>query len=262
MLKSKKSLIIVVSILGVLALLLIAGSALFSLRSVTIDYLAYGDEISKYNKEEIVRVASFPIGKNILFLKYDQNIEKIEENFPYAKVTGVKRNFPDKLIVYIEQRVPAFRINYEGSNWAIIDTELKVLRTVSESELTTSEQSLAIWNNFGVTNVSLGKKIEKQTEKDITFSLYRGVIDDDVELNLNIIKTIDYEANEGETPLITLVLDDGVTMKIFGLNNLSEKAVGGFNHYQNYVQGSDNANTRIITVPENFTLESGSGITS
>ena len=86
MLKSKRRLITVFVILGVFASLLILGSALFSIREITVEFYSYGDELKTYNKEQILVVGDFPYGKNILFEKFDKNKANIEQNFPYAKV--------------------------------------------------------------------------------------------------------------------------------------------------------------------------------
>ena len=260
MLKSRKRLIIILVILGVFALLLILGSALFSLRGVTVDF-ASGETLNSYSKDDVIKAGNFPFGRNILFLNYDANIERIEQAFPYAKVNSVRRHFPNKLVVYISERAPAFRIELSSGNWAILDNELKVLKVVSsESELsagsgdTPGEISLPIWKNFGATSVTLGKKLNLEYQMSLIKDIKQVAESQSIGLNIYNLKSIELIQKSGEPDVVSIIMDDGPTINITGTNNFSRKVANGFVNYQTEGVGKTNW---VITVNQDGTVNAG-----
>lgn len=260
MLKSKRRLIIIVSILGVLLLLLILGGALFSLRGVTVEYnYTYGSEhIKNYNKDEIVRVGNFPFGKNILFQEYSSCFERIEEAFPYAKVYGTTRHFPNKLIVCISEREPVVRFQTKTGSWAVLDVELKVLNIASFDNLTEFERGLPVYEPLDGETASLGKKLSSEANKSIITSIRQAVGDNDSNLSMAFIENISVTESAGDITVVKIVLDDdGLTIKIFGTNNLAQRALQAFNFYQTHVDHSQDLSNYVITVTESGLLSAG-----
>jgi|GEM_PF-2385923 len=264
MLKSKKRLVIVLVIVGVFAALLILGSALFSLRQVTIEYRTTGaTNITQYSKDKIIKAGEFKYGSNILFLDYSKNISRIEAAFPYVKVVGTEAKFPNSVIVYITERDPAFRFSLSAGGWAVADAEFKVLRVVSnESELTSAELTLPIWTNFSKTSATAGSFMSSSNEQTLITAISRALSDDDVNLDVSILSTITLNENDGEFDS-EIVLDNGVTIRIYGLNNLANKMLFAFNHYQEVIEPSgEDLSTKVITITKNFDGLPGSYITS
>ena len=84
-------------------------------------------------QEKMQEDAEFKIGCNLLFTKFDSNIEKIEENNPYVKVEKIVRSFPNKLTVYYSEREPVALLHSNDADdlYYVVDTDLKVLDAVT-----------------------------------------------------------------------------------------------------------------------------------
>lgn len=85
------------------------------------------DEIENY----------FPYKKNILVLKFDDTISKVEKNYPYVKINQVIKNFPNVARVYISERVPKYRVldADDPDMWLVLDEDFKVLEKLTTDEL-------------------------------------------------------------------------------------------------------------------------------
>lgn len=268
MLKSKKRVVIIMSVIAVLFVLLVLGSALFSLQSVKIEFALIKTEnsmLATYDKDEMVKTGQFAYGKNILFLNFDQSIEQIEKAYPYAKVVKVTRNFPNSAVVYVTEREPLFKVRQTDGSCYVLDGDLKVL-SHSTGQLSDVEESLPEWNSFPILQgVEVGSFIDNDELRQVILSISSAVVDDDVKLNMSVMSSISLENIQGsEDQLLTIVLDDKVTIKITGTNNLLEKALGAFNLYQTEVQAVPekypDKTQVVITVTKNYSLENNLGI--
>lgn len=90
-------------------------------------------------KDRVLESGDFDYSKNTLFANFDKNIEKIEKENPYVKVEQVIRYFPNKVKVFISERLPRYRVqDAEDTNrWYILDSEFKVLDKVTTEEVKT-----------------------------------------------------------------------------------------------------------------------------
>lgn len=249
MLKSKRRLIIIISILSVLCLLLILGGALCSLRDVTIDYnYTYGSKhLEQYSKEDIVATGGFPYGKNILFQEYSSNIAKIEEKFPYLKVYGVVRHFPNKIIVYIVEREALVRVKLNDDTWAVLDADFKVLNISNYDNLDAEEKDLPIYESLEGIEVQVGHIYVNEIDKNIISALNCALTDNDVRLTMGILETIS-KSNETDN-YIDITINGGITtVRILGLDDLAEKALSGFHRYQTEISDQNTPTPTKITV--------------
>ena len=101
----KRRIIIICSIVAVVIILIGTLSALFNLRSISIEVLN-GSEIIQAKiiatDEDIIKSADFNYGSNMLFTSYETNQENIERAFPYLKVEKMVRRFPNKMTIYMK----------------------------------------------------------------------------------------------------------------------------------------------------------------
>ena len=122
------------------------------------------------------------------------------------------------------------------------------------------------WNSFPIPQgVEVGSFIDNDELRQVILSISSAVVDDDVKLNMSVMLSISLENIQGsEDQLLTIVLDDLVTIKITGTNNLLEKALGAFNLYQTEVQAVPekypDKTQVVITVTKNYSLENNLGI--
>ncbi|MBQ7453312.1 MAG: FtsQ-type POTRA domain-containing protein [Clostridia bacterium] len=262
MLKSKKKLIIILSIVLVIVAIIIISSALFSLKSVSIEYasLLKNDSVmSTYDKEEIVKVGNFAYNKNILFISYDGAKERIEKAFPYVKVEKFVRNFPNGVVVYLTERQPVFAKVRSDGRYVVFDGELKVLEVaVSLSGAATGIPVLSA-PDISVDTLKAGETYSNNALQTIAFNLKRGIFDNDVDLPISIMSSLSFtEGNTNEEYVVNITLNDGAKIEIKGINNFAEKVLGAFYTYKTKVKDDDTQypykNKVTVKVEEDFTL--------
>lgn len=240
-LKSKR-LIILISVFVFIALIVVLGSTVFTLKSVEIDWTTTRAELINKTDEQILDDIELPMGESIFLIQKQEIINKIEKNNPYIQVLNIETVAPDKLKVYSAERESLYAIKIDSNNYAVVDKELKVLKFISAVELS----SLSIENKpvllsvtqSGLTltqnNFEIGTKanIENLTEilTKLTYSLQsakynslaiRGFISN-ISINLNADKTI------------TIKTRYGINIKIEGIddNNLTDKLLLGLSVYE------------------------------
>lgn len=267
MLKSRKRLAIILTVISVFVVLLVLGSALFSLQGVSIEFALVKTEnsvLATYDKDAMVKAGNFSYGKNILFLNFDKNMEKIEKAFPYAKVVKVTRNFPNKAIVYVTEREPMFKVTQPDGSAYILDAELKVLKHAT-GIMSAVDSNLPEWTDFpfGLTStaasIEVGTFISNDHLKNVIVDIYSGIIDNDVNLSMGVMSSITITTSGTGEEKVTLKLDDGETIEINGTNYLAEKVLGAFKIWQTEVsqlpEKYPDRSQVVITVTSNFRLE-------
>ena len=95
--KKKKRLIISGIIVGALVFVLLLSSTIFQIRSVSVEYQTTLSVLTKEDLDRMITEADFPIGESIFFAKFDENISVMEKAYPYAKISGVERKFPNSI---------------------------------------------------------------------------------------------------------------------------------------------------------------------
>ena len=129
----------------VVVALIVVFSTVFNLKSVRVEYISNAPILQEnYTEQDIINAGEFPYGKNVLFLDVDEITTRIEQTIPYAKVQKIMRQFPNKMVVYVVERTPAFKVNVPGSvnEWVILDDSFKVLRVALDSELLETERNV------------------------------------------------------------------------------------------------------------------------
>ncbi len=129
----------------VVVALIVVFSTVFNLKSVRVEYISNAPILQEnYTEQDIINAGEFPYGKNVLFLDVDEISTRIEQTIPYAKVQKIMRQFPNKMVVYVVERTPAFKVNVPGSvnEWVILDDSFKVLRVALDSELLETERNV------------------------------------------------------------------------------------------------------------------------
>lgn len=237
MLKSKRKLIITLTVVGVIVLLLIVSSALFSLKTVTIDYLSLNTDVehsvmATYNKDEIIKAGNFAYNKNILFIKYDGAKDRIEKAFPFAKVLGFVRHFPSSVVVSLTEREPVAKILRNDGKWVVLDDELKVL--IVSYTLDSYYANLPTLDNTIISTAGAqeGTFLSSPYLASAIHNIKRGITDDDVNLNMKTISTISISTGDAlEDYIVNMLLNDGCRIVFKGINNLAEKSLAVFKTY-------------------------------
>lgn len=203
--KKRKRIIILSSVLLAVVLIVILSSTLFALSSVGVEYRTTTAYLNLYSTEDIVDAGEFKIGKNIFFVDFDESIEKIEKEFPYAKVVNIERKFPNNAIIHITERVPVVKYYRSTLECVVLDNELKVLNVVRDENgyiAETHEDEVPVFKvssgyNFEIdADVELGSKIDNETMKGYIDAFYSGVYAYE-KTSMSIIESIelDFETN-------------------------------------------------------------------
>lgn len=130
--KKKKRIIIALSLVGVIVSVLLLSSAVFQIRSVSVQDQTRLSYLNKTTLNKMLEEADMPIGSSIFFARFDDNVKAMEKSYPYVKINGVERMFPSDVVVYVSERVPVVRINYGGKVY-VLDADLKILNVITSS---------------------------------------------------------------------------------------------------------------------------------
>ena len=265
--KTKRNLIIIGSIVGVLLLLTIIFGTLFSVRTITVDYLTTTFRVEEYSKTDIKKAAKISKGKNIVFLEFDKNEKALEKEFPYAKF-NIVRVFPSTVIIYVHERKPIFRILKSGF-WFIFDEDLKCLEVVAGANINlNNNENIPVLHleNYDF-DVEAGEFLVDNTLKQSIKNIVDGVYGFE-ETPVSILSDITLLTSDilGTQVISLKIKETGATLVVQGTNLVKEKIA-----YATYVYISDvsqnerymnNLSNVTITVYQDFTMENKKVIVS
>lgn len=125
-----KKLVACLIVFACLVVLVILSSAIFALSNVSVNFV-YSSPSFEGKQQEIIDSADFAYGTNVLFLKKQPYISRLEKNFPYLKVLNIETKFPNKLVLNCEERQELFAVKLIDNTYAIIDEDYKILKKSS-----------------------------------------------------------------------------------------------------------------------------------
>lgn len=145
--KRRKKILIILSVVGLSLIALSVVFALaFRLKTVSVEFRsrAVNTNLPAEIQNRVFETGEFDVGKNIIFMNFDDNIAKIEKSNPFVKVEQIIRKFPNKVTIYISERIPKYRVKEASSqtnDWYILDEDFKILDKVTEEELKSKKVS-------------------------------------------------------------------------------------------------------------------------
>lgn len=236
--KRKKLWITIASVLVGLFVVTLGVYFLTKLSSVSVEFRTrLGENETRLEENILDKVKTsgdFNYKKSVLFLNTKDCIDKIEKENPYVKVTQVVRKFPNKLHIYISERVPKYRIKSETtSEWYILDEEFKVLESVLDTSLFLDK---TVEIQYFKVKADVGEFIDKSADLTNLNTILTGVYGKTKDYFA--VKAINY-SSENNTFFLTmktglvdkdnsssLNYEGGCEIQIQGLSNLKEKAYG------------------------------------
>ena len=129
-----------------LVLVIVLTSAIFALKNISLDFFGETDKLSG-SEQTIIDSADFKQGSNVLFMKKNYYISKIEKKNPYVKVVNIETVFPNSIIIHCTERVELLAVKQTDNTYAILDEDLKVLNVVNHFENT--DQNAIIIQGLG-----------------------------------------------------------------------------------------------------------------
>ena len=185
--KKKKLWIILLSV--VIGLFVVCGGLYFTtkLSVVNVEFrsrLAVGESrLSTSVLDSVKDSGEFNYKSSVLFMNTDESVDKIERSNPYVKVQQVIRKFPNKLYIYISERIPKYRIEdaENSNNWIILDEEFKALEKISNEDLLQQElDKKTVEITFISEKVGVGEFLEKTTEMNNLNEILAGVLSENI----------------------------------------------------------------------------------
>ncbi len=137
-----------------LVVLLLCLSFLFSVKEVKCNYsmVTVSDRYQVVNE----KLSEYE-NKNLLFVSTSK-IKKSLQKDPYIKVKSIKKDFPNKIVVEIEERREMFTIEAEAQKY-ILDENYFVLKAVDKSTQTEHITLKSNYLNFSDEQLKVGKEI-------------------------------------------------------------------------------------------------------
>ena len=233
-----KRLIVLLCVLAFMTVLVVLNSTLFTLQSVSINWLTSKCELQ--NVKDYDLTGEVYTGQSIFLVNKNQISEKLEKDFPYLNIVSIETKFPNKIVIHSAERESLYAVNMSSDKYAILDEKGKVLDIITGKELdANSEGGLRprpIVVNFGNTAISSDEfvvgefvKISKLEEiiNSLSYSLRasnyipttsKGVIN-----NIEINTTSKYA---------TLTTRSGISLVIINFEELlTDKLKHAFNRY-------------------------------
>ena len=117
--------------IGILGVFIIGGicflvlSPMFNIKEIVVE----DNEV--ISEEKIISLSGVTVDENIFRIS-KSSIRKNVENEPYIESVNVKRVFPNRLEIIVEERVPRFLVEYTDGKYIYIDTNGYVLEFSNE----------------------------------------------------------------------------------------------------------------------------------
>ncbi len=133
---SKNRAIILISILGVIAVLMVICSTVFRVNTINVNFtFSPHDNVFA---SDVIEASGIKKGQSVFFINEDDVKASIEKNVPYAKVNSVEVRFPNKVIFHVEER-SAYCYVSSGDEMYVCDEDLKILDIVNSTSQTLIE---------------------------------------------------------------------------------------------------------------------------
>ena len=125
---NNKKLTILISILLLVTLVIVLASTVFTLKTVSFNFLNQRLVLADYNTDNYLSGIDVPYGSSIFFVNKEDLSSKLEKNNAYLQVVSIETTFPNNIVVHASEREEVYAIRLSDNNYAITDKTLKILR--------------------------------------------------------------------------------------------------------------------------------------
>ncbi len=176
-----------ITMLFVAAAALVGVLCVFVLKINSIDVTG----TDRYSKESVLSAAGISEGDSMVLVNNGAMSEKIRTALPFVENADIKRQWPDKVSIVIEDAVPGYAVD-TGKGYVLLNASLKVLDNdaVAKSETAALLKGLVIQSAVpGQTIVFDGQVNTEELRKLIT-ELENSGVEDISEIDLSSISSI------------------------------------------------------------------------
>lgn len=257
--KRKKLWITLASVVIGLFVVCLAVHFLTKLSSVSVEFrdrLFDGTRLEVGILDKVKEDGEFNYKKSVLFTNTKESVDRIEKENPYVKVRQVIRKFPNKICIYISERVPRYRVadSTISGQWYILDDDFKVLDIATNSELAAKDyltKTIEV-QHIKFTKHAVGEFLAETEElsrlNDIADGVYGKTKD------YFAVTAIDFDL-ETSTFSLTMRATDlsyngGCVIKIIGTSNLTAKSFKATCAYVDKNLEDINLNEKVIIISD------------
>ena len=155
----KKAIVIILTALVFIAVAILGVSTVFHVRSVEVNAAVISTAANE-EAEELQRRLLAAYDKDSTFSVNDKKAKEIVEDFPYFRITGFSKKYPDKIVLNVSEDAEVFAMEKAGSEDYYIlgaDGTILAIRTSTENRLDNSPNVIVSGEGLNVT----GEKGEK-----------------------------------------------------------------------------------------------------
>lgn len=171
-----RRLVVILCVLAFLTVLIVINSTIFTLQSVSVNWLTTRYELESVKDYSITDNISK--GQSIFLINKEEITNTLEKKYPYLRVVSIETKFPNKLVVHSAERESLYAVKLSDSEYAILDEKGKVLRFDNDSLFAGSEGDLGskpIRINFDE-NLSVVKLEDFQVGEYVGSQYIRGIL--------------------------------------------------------------------------------------
>lgn len=139
----KKKIVIILTTLVVLALSVLSVTTVFRVRGVTVE-TAVISEIAKDEAQDLQAKLLDAYKYDSSFFVDDGKAKKIMEDFPYFRLTGFEKSYPDRVVISVAEHVEGYAVKKTGAEGYYI---------IGEDGLVLSERDSSLNRLDGMPNV-------------------------------------------------------------------------------------------------------------
>ncbi len=255
--KKKKVWIVLLSIILGLGALIAGTYFTTKLQTVNVEFRTRLEEdetrLASGILDAVKDSGEFNYKDSVLFMDIEKSISKIEKSNPYVEVQQVVRKFPNKLTVYISERIPKYRIvdKDDVESWVILDEDFKALEKITNAELLNQrldEKTVEI--EYISEKIEVGDFLAYGMEMEYLNTILSGVYGRTKDYFA--VRTIDYSSDKNtfyvtmrtsvEKEDGTIRYEGGCVIEIEGVKNLKQRALNATSVYVgdgNHLSGKD-----------------------
>lgn len=242
--KSKR-LIVVLCVLAFLTVLIVLNSTLFTLQSISVNWLTTKCELTGVKDYDIVDRVSR--GGSIFLVDKEKISKDLENKYPYLRVVSIETKFPNKIVIHSAEREALYAIKLSDSEYAILDEKGKVLSLENDGIFAGTDGDLGNRPikvffdeiSINVRDFKVGEMVEQEyissllstlshslRESNYTPTTSKGVLKE-----INVSQKLGITSNT-TTSVISLTTRSGITMDIENFENgTTDKLLMAFARY-------------------------------
>ena len=148
MTRSKLFIGIFISVILIVIAIVLLACTVFVVRHVSVE-----SDVSSYllDEESIVESSGLSIGRSIISIRKEKIKTSIEKENPYVQVLGIRRVFPNKVIIRATVRTSVMIVtSSDGQASVLIDSSLKVLNVRRADEESETEATPLLGVTFDI----------------------------------------------------------------------------------------------------------------